>query len=502
MTVPGGSHNTDRDSQTLLSCLFACASRLPARIAIRSETETLDYAQFRSRIVTPAAALRSLGVAYRDRVLICVPNGPDFPVLYFAVHALGAAVVPVPADTPGAVLAALAEDCSPSLAVLARELPAMPCPVCHPSELISLQGAEVEPVCSSGDIADILYTTGTTGKKKGVVLTHANVLAAASNMGQFIGTNAQDVEVMPLPLSHSFGLGRLRSLALVGHTLIVGTGVGVGVSVIRQLIENQATGLALVPAAVEILRRTTGDSLGRAGEHLRYIEIGSAPMRPQTRDWLMRMLPGTRICHHYGLTEASRAAFTEYHADRDRPGTAGRASPGVALTICDESGSALSPGQTGEVVVSGGMVMREYWNQPSLTHEAFCEHGLRTGDIGFLDSDGYLFLLGRKTDLINVGGRKVVPDEVEENLRKVSGIRDAACVGEDDPLTGQRVKAYLVADRPLDVSFVANALRTQLEEYKIPKSLEFVKEMPRTNSGKLQRHLLRATPQSQTNKEP
>jgi len=267
--------------------------------------------------------------------------------------------------------------------------------------------------------------------------------------------------------------------------------VGSGARVVKCILDTRATGLALVPAGFDILRRMTGDVLGQAREHLRYIEIGSAPMKPETRQWLTQLLPHTRICHHYGLTEASRAAFTEYHGDAHKPGTAGRAAPNVQIVVCDEAGRELPAGEAGEVVVRGGMVMREYWKQPELTRQTLCAAGLKTGDIGYLDADGYLYLLGRRNDMINVGGRKVAPDEIEELLCQLEGVRDAGCVGEPDELLGECVKAYVVADRDIGRTEVVQFLRPRVEECKIPQAVERIDCIPRTASGKIQRHMLR-----------
>jgi long-chain acyl-CoA synthetase len=247
----------------------------------------------------------------------------------------------------------------------------------------------------------------------------------------------------------------------------------------------------MVPAGFDILRRTTADLLGRAAAHIRYVEIGSAPMKPETRRWLTEMLPQTRICHHYGLTEASRAAFTEYHGDVHKPNTVGRAAPNVEIAICDETGRRLPAGEMGEVVVRGGMVMQGYWKQPELTEQTFSPEGLKTGDIGYLDEDGYVFLLGRRGDLINVGGRKVAPDEIEELLCQLKGVRDVGCVGEPHDLLGECVKAYLVADREIAHTEVVAFLRSRVEECKIPQAVERIDSIPRTTSGKIQRQLLR-----------
>ncbi len=477
---------------TLLEQLLANAEARPQQLALQCGTEQLSYGELRARIFAAAVRLRELGVEHGDRVLISGPNTAAVPVLYFAIHALGAVAVPVPPDTPEAVLVALVNDAEAKVAATSKAISATGCNVVSPETLTAPAIAEeFEPLCRPEDPADLLYTTGTTGRKKGVLLTQANILAAAQNINAFIGNQAEDVEVVSLPLSHSFGLGRLRCMTLAGHTLVLEPGVGSGAAVVKRILETSATGLAMVPAGFDILRRITASALGEAREHLRYIEIGSAPMKPETRAWLMEMLPQTRICHHYGLTEASRAAFTEYHADARKSGTAGRATPNVEIVICDEAGNCLSQGEPGEVVVRGGMVMREYWKQPELTRQAFCGEGLKTGDIGYLDADGYLFLLGRRSDLINVGGRKVAPDEIEALLCQLDGVQDAGCVGEPDELTGERVKAYVVANREVGRAEVAAFLRTRVEPCKIPQAVERVARIPRTGSGKIQRQLLR-----------
>jgi long-chain acyl-CoA synthetase len=480
--------------ETLLANLLTIARKHPQKIALQCGVEAMQYEEFRRRILATAARLRALGVGEGDRVLICGGNSLAIPVLYFAVHALGAVAGPVSPDTPESVMVMLATDAEAQLAVVEKPVSRMPCAVISPVEVTAGAGGdeEIQSVCRKDAIADLMYTTGTTGRKKGVVLTQANVLAAARNISAFVGNGPEDVEVVPLPLSHSFGLGRLRCMALTGHTLVLEPGLGTGAPVVKRILDTRATGLALVPAGFDILRRVTGDALGQAREHLRYIEIGSAPMKPQTRQWLTELLPHTRICHHYGLTEASRAAFSEYHGDAHKAGTAGRAAPNVEITVCDDLGRRLSTGEPGEVVVRGGMVMREYWKQPELTEQTFCTEGLKTGDIGYLDADGYLFLLGRRGDLINVGGRKVAPDEIEELLCQMEGVRDAGCVGEPDELLGECVKAYLVTDREIGRAEVLAFLRPRLEEYKIPQVIERIASIARTSSGKIQRQALRS----------
>ena len=165
----------------------------------------------------------------------------------------------------------------------------------------------------------------------------------------------------------------------------------------------------------------TQDRLADARDHLRYVEIGSAPMPIETKLKLMELLPRTRICHHYGLTEASRAAFIEYHRERHKLATIGRPAPNVEIAVHDDQDRPLPTGRQGELVVRGGMVMKEYWKQPELTRQVLRGGWLRTGDHGFQDADGYLYLLGRDSDCVNVAGLKVNPEEIEQHLNAHTG---------------------------------------------------------------------------------
>ena len=336
-------------------------------------------------------------------------------------------------------------------------------------------------------IADVLFTTGTTGKPKGVVLTHSNLVAAATNINAFIGNTDEDIEVVPIPLSHSFGLGRLRCALVAGGAVVLTEGFLFPAKIFHALSDWKATGLVAVPAGFALLFRLSGDKLGEYAEQLKYIEIGSAPMPQSDKERLMRLLPSTRICMHYGLTEASRSAFIEFHASSDKLGTIGKASPNVSITVRDERGEELPTGETGELCVRGGMVTRAYWDAPEETQESHWGDWLRTGDLAYVDEEGHLYLTGRAKDMINVGGVKVAPQEVEEVLRKHPLIEDAACVGIPDPqgLAGEAVKAFLVPvgaspshDPP--VQELVEFLRQHLEAAAVPVAFEWVDAIPKT----------------------
>ena len=389
----------------------------------------------------------------------------------------------------------MVEDCEVRAALTTADIP-LPVPAEDLRAIDGVKGRDYlfDPACRPADVADLLYTSGTTGRKKGVVLTQANIAHAAANINAFIKSRPTDVEVVPIPLSHSFGLGRLRCMSQTGNTLALEAGMFNAARLLKRVLDLRATGLALVPAGFDLLLRMTKDRLADARSHLRYVEIGSAAMRPENRRKLMEFLPQTRLCHHYGLTEASRATFREYHADRAKPDSIGRASPNVEISIRDPQGRALPPGETGELAVRGGIVMKEYWKQPELTAETLRDGWLHTGDCGRQDEEGYLYLTGRRDDMINVGGLKVSPEEVEQALREHSQVVDAACVGQPDPggITGQCVKAFIVSDTEVSTTELAAWLRSRLEEYKIPRLWDRAQSIPKTPSGKIQRHLLRS----------
>ncbi len=314
-------------TEPLVCSLLDQAEAQPHHPALLSETGPISYATLASMVRAAAARIRGRGLGSGERVLLCGPNSPELAAVYFAVHAAGCMAVPLDADIPPAAAQWIAEDSGARLALTVRNL-ALPIPtedlraICRPAG-----GKDGHPVCGLDDMADLLYTSGTTGRKKGVVLTQRNIAQAALNINIFIRPSPADIEVVPIPLSHSFGLGRLRCMAQAGHTLALEAGMRNPARVLNRVLELKATGLALVPAGFDLILSMTKDQLAEARWHLRYIEIGSAAMRPEARQKLMELLPRTRICHHYGLTEGSRAAFIEYHADRHKVSSIGRAAP-------------------------------------------------------------------------------------------------------------------------------------------------------------------------------
>lgn len=472
------------------------AGKEPAHPAIMSRGFALTYGQL-WRCATLAA--RWLGERLTPGQRVAIPAGDDpwFAACYLGTHLAGAVAVPLDPRLPRQAAATILAAAEPDFLLDDAALGQL-------HEALHQEAAQTgQPRCgdvrmpAQHDVADILFTSGSTGKPKGVVLTHSNIAAAAHNINAFIGNGATDREVVTVPLNHSFGLGRLRCNLAARGTLILVPGLTFPALVYKALEEHRATGLACVPAGLAVLLKPGGELLAATGRHLRYIELGSAPMADATKHALMQLLPHTRICMHYGLTEASRSAFIEFHADAARLASVGRPAPNVEIQVCSDDGVALEAGTTGRIRVRGGTVMREYWRDPARTRQVLdCDGWLDTGDVGCLDGDGYLFLSGRRDDLINVGGKKVYPPLVEDAAAHHADVLECACVGAPDPdgVLGEVPVLYIVPreDPPPGVDTLRELMALHLEPHAVPRLIRFVNEIPRTASGKPMRAALRA----------
>lgn len=481
----------------LVNRLLSHAQVFGEKPAIISGDSICTYKTLADLVKKASRQLTITGVGKEDRVLLAAERTPEFAAAYLGCHAIGAIAVPLdPTSTP-AHLEHIALSTTAKLA-LGLNVTNAPVASSYRSFLGSGSGETVDLTCSnvaSSAIADLLFTTGTTGKPKGVMLTHGAILASARFISDFLLQTEDDIEVTPLPLAHSFGLGRLRCSIFKGSTIVLVDGFADPTAVIRAIRNTGATALSSVPAGLAVLFQMTGDAIGEFCEALRYIEIGSSAMDRTNKLRLMRVLPNTRICMHYGLTEASRSAYIEFHESCDKLESVGKPSPGVEIEVVDSNDLPLPTGGVGRVAVRSPAQMAGYWAGPeSLSGNRGLSRVL-TGDLGHFDEDGYLYLSGRESDVINIGGRKVSPDEIEGFLRAHPAIQDCVCVAMKDPVgvLGHVVKAFYVVDAEMPEPTpkdLAKFLRGKIEPFKMPRVFVRVDELPKTDSGKVRRQEL------------
>ena len=472
--------------------IFQNSIHQPDHIALIAGDEKVTYAQLWERCLLAATNVkRKYGLKQGDRIILSASANIDFIYAYFGIHIAGGVCVPIDPDTNETRFDLIKQSTGP---------------VCTMGVLHKVEGTTTIPLndvltpCDSVDsyqqpdkeqLADVLFTTGTTGAPKGVALNHRNLAAAALNINTFIKNTADDVELLALPVSHSFGLGRVRCVLSKGGTLVL-LGTFASMKKFFGLMEqHHCTGFGMVPASWAYIKKMSGENIGKFANQLRYIEIGSSFMPIPDKELLCRLLPNTRICMHYGLTEASRSAFMEFHSEHDQLNTAGKASPNVDVKIFDGEGKELPLGAEGEVCVKGDHVTCSYWNEtPERFAKDFFNGYFRTGDCGYLDAEGYIHLKSRIKEMINVGGKKVSPMEVEDILNTIPGIEDCACVAMPDPegVMGELVKAFIVCkDDKLTDAAIIEALKPKLEVYKLPAAIERIDAIPKTASGKVQR---------------
>ncbi len=425
-----------------------------------------------------------------DRIVIAADKQIEFVALYLACHAIGVVTLPIAPDTNQKRYSLIKERVKPALIVgFGDETGGKTVNLSKFSGFADTDGLTENLAIELDDMADIMFTTGTTGEPKGVQLTHRNIAAAARNINTFIRNETADIEMIALPISHSFGIGRMRCALSNGQTIVMLGSFANAKRFFRFMEEYRVTGFGMVPASWALLKRLSGMKIGDFKDQLNYVEIGSAPMPIEEKTALIEALPSTRICMHYGLTEASRSAFMEFHECKDCLTTIGKQSPNMNITIRDEQGQEVSDGTEGEICVSGDAVTKGYLSLPR--EDYFWNNSFRTGDWGVRDENGYITLKSRKKEIINVGGKKVSPLEVEEVLMSFEFVKDSACISVPDPegVLGEVVKAFIVTDEPYRVTHaeIDKLIGDKLEGYKHPVAYEVIDAIPKTSSGKVQR---------------
>lgn len=475
--------------KTIEEQIFDHVQNTPDKVALISGDTKITYSQLWNYCLCSAEKLKQdYHLKKGDRVILSAAGNIEFVYAYFGVHIAGGICVPIDSDTNQTRFEYIEKSTTPVCVMgLLHNVKKETIPF---SDVVNGTSKATYIAPEQSQVADILFTTGTTGAPKGVALSYNNLSAAARNINAYIGNTNSDVELLALPVSHSFGLGRLRCSLSKGATVVMlGTFANVK-KFFKEMARCQVTMFAMVPASWGFIKKMSGKYIGKFADQLKFIEIGSSFMPVEDKELLMSLLPKTRICMHYGSTEASRSAFMEFHTYKDNLLSIGKASPNVEIKIFTSQGTPAALGEEGEVCVKGEHVTCSYWNEtPERFASDFYDGYFRTGDCGTMDAEGNIYLKSRIKEMINVGGKKVSPMEVEDILNTIPGIKESACIGIPDPgiVLGEVFKAFIVADDNLSDEEIMQQLRPQLEVYKLPVEIERINAIPKTGSGKIQR---------------
>ncbi|MET0654519.1 MAG: AMP-binding protein [Pseudoxanthomonas sp.] len=480
------------------------ARQTPGRTALVDGARRIGYGEFWRQAEAFAAHLREQGLSEGERLALLLPNRIEAAVACYGGWLAGAVVVPLNVQARARDFAPWLRHCGARHVVYEQG---------HRDAELALEEtgfsgsrtvlAEGEPLCAASPedamleipqiqehrTALILYTSGTTGAPKGVMLSHANLLANAEAVVAYLQLGPDDRVLSVLPFYYAYGASVLHTHLISGACVILAPNLMFPHLVLQALAQERATGFSGVPSTYALLLQHT-----ELGEYdfssLRYLTQAGGAMSPQLTNRLRAALPAPQLFVMYGQTEAtSRISWLPPEKLDEKLGSVGIPVQGLQWKILREDGSQAAAGDSGEVWVRGPNVMQGYWENAAATASVLAEGWLRTGDIGYLDADGYLFLHGRRSDMIKTGAHRVHPTDIEEVIAELPGVTEVAVVGVEDEILGQVIKAFVVASDlpPRAEDRIKAHCRARLAPYKIPRHVAFVDALPRTASGKVRR---------------
>lgn len=489
------------------------ALRRPQVQALVCGERRLSWEQAHDQVMRLAAGLKSLGVSPGDRVALLLGNGIEFVLSSFAIEALGAVIVPlsIREQTPG--LTYILRHCGASVLVsdatlqdrwpAQADVPELRHRVLvgvapeHPQSFESLLAHE--PLSTAArvqeeDVAVIMYTSGTTGFPKGAMLTHLNIVHTVLHYKHALALDADVRGAVVVPLSHVTGLVGLMMVTLgLGGTLIIVPNFKAD-DFLRLAAQERMSFTIMVPAMYNLCLLQP-DMAQHDLSAWTVGGYGGAPMPPATIDQLARLQPTLRLSNCYGATEtASPVTIMPPHLTRDHLDSVGLALPCAEVAVMDDDGQEVPRGEIGELWLKGPMVVKGYWSNPQATSENFVAGYWRSGDVGSMDDDGFIYVKDRRKDMLNRGGYKIFSVEVENVLCQHPDVLEAAVVAKPCPVLGERVHVFVSAKDGchLRVDSLREHCRLHLSDYKVPESFTFsAAPLPRNANGKLLKRELR-----------
>ncbi len=501
------------------------ARRTPDAVALIDGDQTTTYAALDAAVTGVAQAMQAAGVAPGDRVVIALENSVEQVAAYLGVMRGGAVAVPLPAGARSDRLAPAVRDCQPRACLfdpptwrgLAATSPVHDVPIAlslgtwpptatrpdrvRPMDAALATAAPHTAVGAAGadggreeDLAAIIYTSGSTGEPRGVMLSHRNFVANAEAIVSYLGLSAADRAMCVLPFYYVYGLSVLHSHLAVGGSIVIDNRFAFPNVVLDAMRTHAVTGFAGVPSTFALLLHRSNLETTELPA-LRYVtQAGGNMPPPKVQEWLARG-PRAAFFVMYGATEAAaRLTYVPPHRLADKLGSIGVPIPSVAITVVREDGSTAAIGEVGELVASGPNIARGYWNNPAETAERFGPLGYRTGDLGYADADGYLFLVGRRHDMIKVGAHRVGAKEIEDVLHAHEQVAEAAVVAAPHDLQGEVPVAFVVLRREAaDGERMLQAhCAGHLAPHKVPVRIVVEPDLPRlAGTGKVDRPNLR-----------
>jgi len=493
-------------TRTILHEVFASADMYGDNIAINHAAREINYKQLRQSILTTADKLSKLGLKYGDRVCLYINNSIEYVVLYYAIWKCGCVVVALNTESKArsvmnwldhsdSVLFIYDEMISESKNIINNKRMNVNC-INAQSFFDGDNEKKVEDnniFPSPDDVAAIIYTSGTTGNPKGVTLSHKNLYSNMISILTYLPITENDRFINVLPFYYCYGNSVLHTHLMRGASVILINSMMFPNKVLEAIEEHKATSISGVPSTFILLLNHSNMDAYKLGS-LKYIAQAGGPMAPAITAGLIEKLPDSKIYIMYGQTEASaRLTFLEPSRVVDKMSSIGKPIPGVEISIINENGSQAEIGETGNLFARGDNIMLGYWKNKDMTESVINDQGwLNTGDLAKIDEEGYLYIIGRSSEMIKSGANRISPKEIEEVLLYLPEVQECAVVGVEDDILGEAIKAYIVPNKnEIDQLKVKKYCKDNLANYKVPKYIQMIEELPKTSSGKIKKYLLK-----------
>lgn len=497
------SHKQQIEIEPIFKSIAFNSSKYPEKPAIISGENIITYRELNDRIHIAANIFLEKGIASNSRIGIDSKIGVDLLVGTVSAMMVGG----IPVLLPGKnfeTCSYIVKDCQPAMLVTGTHeqynhlaklgVLTILLPIYKGTSNLTKNDTLSERLVNPEDIAMILYSSGTSsGVKKGVVQQYCALQKTTEYITKIMDIKPEIVEYVASPLDTAFGFGRCRVIFHMGGTVVFDDGILNPAKMLVSIKQHHCNAIAGDSAICILLLKYFKKHLEALADKFRWIKIASQPLTAGYKEMLLNMMPHAKIFMNYGLTEAMRCTINHIGAVKGKIESTGRACPGVQVMAVDDSGRAVPHSHVGEIKVKGVNLAYGYWGKKELWN-AVCRDGwFHTGDLGYIDGDGYLYIVGRKDDLVNIGGRKVAPDEVEELIAPhlpqiqfaVCGIKDS-----ENPL-GEILALCIENEISIDLKKLRDLLIGKVEEYKIPNKVFHIQKLPRTENGKVQRRQLK-----------
>ena len=480
---------------TILHYIQKYAQTQPDTMAVCELRKSVTYKEYWSSIRKTAGVLMGMGIRKGDHVMLRCTQNIDYLTVFSALQYMQALVIPVEKSTSVERVLEIGGRVDSECLISDKEA----------DGISSIKIKDIIARAKDADEADLelpgendrsmlLFTTGTTGSSKGVVMLHRGDVGIAGNVIEGTSMKKGNVEIIPMPLNHSFGIRRYQSDMVNGGTVCLMDGM-VFIGTLWKLVEKYgATSMAISPASLGMIFHLSDERIADYADQLDYIQIGSAPLAEADKEKLLRLLPDTRLYNFYGSSEAGCACILEFSGNGNKTGCIGRPTVNSIVRFTDDAGNVVengSPEAPALLSWGGSIVMEGYYNDPDLTAETLVGGYVRTKDLAYLDEDGDCILVGRADDVINYGGSKISPAEIENLSLGYEYIDDVAFTSISDPITGELPVILVIQKDGYDEAEFERFLTDRLESYKLPRKYIYVDNIPKTFKGSVLRKEVR-----------